>query len=645
MPNWQDKVVMVMLAETSDLRELARMVGHDPAIFWRDANFRQADLSDQDLNGLDISAATLLSVPTLADTTSDIEHDDDPLAQAQSYLSRGKEAMNRAVGDWARAGMKLDFAVEVLTAAVEAFEAVQDIAGEAHVRRMLADALVLRHHAPPETQEEDLDAAASQLRAARMLFERLDDHEAVASCLDAHGMLQRFRSQMREDDTAIEALDDAVGLFNAAAKFRQSALTKVRLLGASREQMMLSGPHEKETISLLRDHILQLERIWSQVTGPVPADIAAAAKIENCMCRLGLAQITRRTLGTKAREEMRDLLATAMRASAENGHYIDWVNGQLCLAALDALHREADVAPAQDDTSEALDVAEAEALTRAQVWLADGDATLRTLISATDPDFAHIDHALDCYAEAEDLFGLLEDVGPVEDEPGQFYAVMRRGIAHLLWAADESSTGEKKAEAITNGRFALDLAAANLGGRSDVPFAAAEALDAQAFGLRLEAHFSTKEFAVQALAEAAALHRRASRVEGLPRAVSYRYRTHFFGAERELEERQAADPSKLRACRVRAHKALLSSESRKSDRTSSAEQASHMAVLSEYAMSVTAELKVTAPRDVKEKREQSRSETDQCIDAAIELATTLLMPLDWMLLCRTRAQLQRLDLQ
>ncbi|WP_299967853.1 hypothetical protein [uncultured Roseobacter sp.] len=200
-----------------------------------------------------------------------------------------------------------------------------------------------------------------------------------------------------------------------------------------------------------------------------------------------------------------------------------------------------------------------------------------------------------------------------------------------------------QAEAITAARFALDLAAASFAGREDVPLALAEALEARAFGLRVEAQVSTSAAAVEILANAAALHRRASRVTGLPRAVSDRYRAHFFGAERELEERRSADPAKLDASRLRVEKALHKSESRAADRTSPAEQAAHMAMLAEFAMCFTVELKLGSLADNQGKLAQSKRTVEHVTQKTMDLASKLFMPLDWMLLQRTYAQLQRLD--
>jgi tetratricopeptide (TPR) repeat protein len=60
MENWQDRVVALLDAETDDLVELAHIAGCPPRTFYRDANFRRADLTAQPrLVELDLSFSLL----------------------------------------------------------------------------------------------------------------------------------------------------------------------------------------------------------------------------------------------------------------------------------------------------------------------------------------------------------------------------------------------------------------------------------------------------------------------------------------------------------------------------------------------------------------------------------------------------------
>lgn len=59
--DFENVIQKILLAETSDLRELAAIAGADFRTFYRTANFRSADLSDQDLSNVDLSHASLLA--------------------------------------------------------------------------------------------------------------------------------------------------------------------------------------------------------------------------------------------------------------------------------------------------------------------------------------------------------------------------------------------------------------------------------------------------------------------------------------------------------------------------------------------------------------------------------------------------------
>ena len=54
----------LLSADTSDLRALAQIAGADPTTFYRTANFRRADLSDQNLDGIMLDQSTLSKAKT-----------------------------------------------------------------------------------------------------------------------------------------------------------------------------------------------------------------------------------------------------------------------------------------------------------------------------------------------------------------------------------------------------------------------------------------------------------------------------------------------------------------------------------------------------------------------------------------------------
>jgi hypothetical protein len=125
VPGWQDKVVAVLLAETSDLRALARLAGYDPATFWRDANIRNAGLSAQDLTGLDLSCARMPPGVARSGTMQDAAQVKAPdLAEdlkvwADAKLASGNRWLERAMDNWRQAEAHLDRAAAEMQDAVD----------------------------------------------------------------------------------------------------------------------------------------------------------------------------------------------------------------------------------------------------------------------------------------------------------------------------------------------------------------------------------------------------------------------------------------------------------------------------------------------------------------------------------------------
>lgn len=52
MAHWLNKVVELLEADTSNLRELARLAGGDPSTFYRGVNFDRVDAAGQDVSGM-----------------------------------------------------------------------------------------------------------------------------------------------------------------------------------------------------------------------------------------------------------------------------------------------------------------------------------------------------------------------------------------------------------------------------------------------------------------------------------------------------------------------------------------------------------------------------------------------------------------
>lgn len=664
MASWQDKVVKVMLAETSDLRKLARLVGHDPATFWRDANFRTADPSDQDLEGLDLSAATMPSQGIKApdDVLGQLEEDlakanrrSEPKIWAEARSALGDYWLRRSIADWTQAEACLDHATDHFIQAVDGYVDAGADREMAQGRYHLAKALLLLSDAAPGRATDAIDSAEIELRVASSAFEGLRAVQSLAWVLDARGSVWRRRARRQRKNTAKGMLERARESYNAAqSHVAGSNKLKFELheKGAVRESFVVNAT--PRVIRQLDQYgqLQELERYWSTVTGPSSLGVAALAKIEHSALRLAFVELTRKPLGTTAREEIRKNLTDAIRTTESDELYLDWVEAQRCLAILNDMESvsqsglsseslEKNVSQDEEKPDEEIEASAASAALRiARAKLIEGDDTLRRVMTSPDDVSEKIEQALGLYAQAEDLYRLIEDNIQLDGEPGSAFAVLRRGVTHLLKAGLLTLSEPGIADCLEEARFALDLAAADLSGRVDVPLALAEAQDAQAFAIRLEARLLSKPDAADFLAEAAALHRRASRTEGLSRSVSYRYRTHFFGAERERnEQRQEALPA-FQDMRTRAEKSLNSMNSRKSDRTSAAEQSGQMAVLAEFAMSVMSEAEFPS---VSEARGQRVKRIKAAIDAAQEareLAEALFMPLDWLWARQTEAQLQ-----
>lgn len=83
-PHWLDKVIDLLQADTSDLRELARLAGGNPKTFYRGINVNEVDLSGQNIDGMDFSSLPLpaneISAPQLS---FEFNHPDEYLAPDQ----------------------------------------------------------------------------------------------------------------------------------------------------------------------------------------------------------------------------------------------------------------------------------------------------------------------------------------------------------------------------------------------------------------------------------------------------------------------------------------------------------------------------------------------------------------------------------
>src|SRR5277367_430123 len=93
--HWLDKVVEILEAETSDLRELARIAGYNPATFYRGTVMDGVDIRGQDLTGMEFTHFDLSKVLYNKDTRLPI--------LPSSDLDKGRgtiRSSNALTSDW-----------------------------------------------------------------------------------------------------------------------------------------------------------------------------------------------------------------------------------------------------------------------------------------------------------------------------------------------------------------------------------------------------------------------------------------------------------------------------------------------------------------------------------------------------------------
>jgi hypothetical protein len=68
LSHWLDTVVTLLCADTSDLRELAKIAGRDPKTFYIGVDFAKLEISDQDLRGIGLSNFATHRLSKIRDT-------------------------------------------------------------------------------------------------------------------------------------------------------------------------------------------------------------------------------------------------------------------------------------------------------------------------------------------------------------------------------------------------------------------------------------------------------------------------------------------------------------------------------------------------------------------------------------------------
>ncbi len=98
MPHWLEKVITLLQADTSDLRELARMAGSNPRIFYRGISLADLELSGQDLQDMEFAEGVFEDVKTWPDylrTVLDANNDKVPAIKMMQTVHQVKRQEER----------------------------------------------------------------------------------------------------------------------------------------------------------------------------------------------------------------------------------------------------------------------------------------------------------------------------------------------------------------------------------------------------------------------------------------------------------------------------------------------------------------------------------------------------------------------
>jgi hypothetical protein len=115
MAHWLDKVVTLLQARTSNLRELAELAGEDPRTFYRGVMLSELDVEGQDLTGMEFASYDFASAANdnngtesskLAETIAKTSRQEERVALIIQLIlndrARGMEILERVQGDRAK---------------------------------------------------------------------------------------------------------------------------------------------------------------------------------------------------------------------------------------------------------------------------------------------------------------------------------------------------------------------------------------------------------------------------------------------------------------------------------------------------------------------------------------------------------------
>lgn len=96
MTHWLDKVITILDAETSNLRELARLAGGDPRTFYKGINIEKLDLTGQDIEGMEFSEENFDIQREQAELELHVHQQNWPVEQVVHSIRRVRRQEERA---------------------------------------------------------------------------------------------------------------------------------------------------------------------------------------------------------------------------------------------------------------------------------------------------------------------------------------------------------------------------------------------------------------------------------------------------------------------------------------------------------------------------------------------------------------------
>jgi hypothetical protein len=96
MSHWLEKVIILLEADTSDLRELARLAGGDPRTFYKGVDIKKLDLADQNIEGMEFSDNNFDAQQEQAELALRAHQQEWPTDEVAKFIKHRKRQEERA---------------------------------------------------------------------------------------------------------------------------------------------------------------------------------------------------------------------------------------------------------------------------------------------------------------------------------------------------------------------------------------------------------------------------------------------------------------------------------------------------------------------------------------------------------------------